>query len=99
MGCLRCRSFSAKEPVIIRLFLRKMTCKDKASYGSSPTCNTFNSEMKILKKIETHLFLFTWARKFSKTVETFETEVCEYSQVTRVNGVPYKGVLCFIDDQ
>ena len=37
---LRCRSFFAKEPLITRLFLRKMTCKDKASYGSSPHCST-----------------------------------------------------------
>jgi len=34
---LTCRSFLAKEPLIIGL-LRKMAYKDKASYGSSPPC-------------------------------------------------------------
>ena len=35
---LSCRSFFAKEPLIIGLFLRKMTYRDKASYDSTPLC-------------------------------------------------------------
>jgi len=33
------RSFSAKEPLIVRLFCGKLTYNDKASYGSSPSCS------------------------------------------------------------
>ena len=35
---MSCRSLSAKEPLIIGLFLQKMTSEDKASYDSTPPC-------------------------------------------------------------
>ena len=36
-GIPNCKSFSAKEPLIIRLFCVKMTYRDKTFYASSPT--------------------------------------------------------------
>jgi len=48
-NALSCRSFSAKEPLIIGL-LRKMTCKDKASYGSSPPCTSHQKSPTNIKR-------------------------------------------------
>jgi len=38
IGALSCRSFSPNRPTNYRALSRKMTYKDKASYGSSPFC-------------------------------------------------------------
>jgi len=50
IDALNCRSISAKEPLIIKLFLRKMTSRDKASCGFSPPCRAClaNSFLKFL---------------------------------------------------
>ena len=37
-GCLKLQVFFRKRATNYRALLRKMTCKDKASYGSSPPC-------------------------------------------------------------
>ena len=49
-NALSSRSFSAKEPLIIGLSLRKMTYKDKASCGSSPPCTYTSNTMTCTRK-------------------------------------------------
>ena len=41
IGCLELQLMFRKRASNYRALLRKMTCKDKASYGSSPPCRTW----------------------------------------------------------
>ena len=40
IGCLKLHVISRKRATNYRALLRKMTCKDKASHGPSPPCNS-----------------------------------------------------------
>ena len=42
IGCLKSRGIFRKRATNNRALLRKTTCKDKASYGSSPPCTSHN---------------------------------------------------------
>jgi len=56
---LSCKSFFAKEPLSIGLFLRKMTYKDQASCGSSPPC-TWHTNMTCHLRLRCAMTMHLW---------------------------------------
>jgi len=55
--CLKLQVISRKRATNSRALLRKMTYKDKASYGSSPPCTQSGGHTRIAKPLETSLYL------------------------------------------
>jgi len=55
--CLKLQVISRKRATNSRALLQKMTCKDKASYGSSPPCTQSGGRTRIAKPRETSLYL------------------------------------------
>jgi len=47
VGCLKLLVIFCKRATNYRALLRKMTCKDKASYGSSPPCSSKDALQKM----------------------------------------------------
>jgi len=48
-GCLKLQFIFRKRATNYRALMRKMTYKDKASYGSSPPCMNINSSYRVAK--------------------------------------------------
>ena len=57
LGCHKLQVIFRKRATKYRAHLRKMTCKDKASYGSSPSCSK-PSALALLQNIVSFIGLF-----------------------------------------
>jgi len=58
IGCLKSQDSFRKRATNYRALLRKMTYKDKASYGSSPPCTSVASSFSNLNQCSSSLGLF-----------------------------------------
>jgi len=93
IGC-SCRSFPAKEPLIIRLFSRKMTCKDKAFYVSSPPC--INESCQTFERVMSHVWL-SRVKGMNGSCHTYECVMYEWIMShTWMSHVPCTSESCHI---
>ena len=54
IGCLKLQVIFRKKATNNRALLRKITCKDEASYASSPPCNTCTTSCMLNRKPAQH---------------------------------------------
>ena len=86
IGCLKLHVIFGKRATNYRHLWRKMPCKDKASYDSTPPCNTLDQSWHIYKCATQRLFSRRYPPWVSRVTRMFfhsETYIHTYIRINR----------------